>query len=149
MSSPLIYPMAAHVGLAALLYASLTVARAPSVWGVGRRADGSNPWTDIEPRISANLSNQFEWPVFFHVACLLQLAQHAGGHVQLWLAWIFIAGRLAHTGVQVFTTNHSTSRRRVHGQLRRRPGHVALAAACAMGACRADPVGITGSPVPN
>lgn len=105
MTSALIYPMAAHVALAAVLYLSLTVARAPSVWGLGRRADGSDPWARFEPRISANLSNQFEWPVFFHVACLLQLAQHADGHVQLWLAWLFVAGRLAHTAVQVFTTN--------------------------------------------
>lgn len=60
MSNLLIYPMAAHVGLTALLYVALTVARAPSVWGLGRRPDGSNPWAAVEPRVSANLSNQFE-----------------------------------------------------------------------------------------
>ena len=103
MPSPLIYPMAAHVGLTALLYVALTVARAPSVWRVGRRTDGSNPWASVEPRISANLSNQFEWPLFFYVACLL--GQNAVNHVQLWLAWTFVAGRLIHTYVQVFTTN--------------------------------------------
>ena len=103
MPSPLIYPMAAHVGLTALLYVTLTVARAPSVWHVGRRSDGSNPWASVEPRISANLSNQFEWPLFFYVACLL--GQNAANHVQLWLAWAFVAGRLIHTYVQVFTTN--------------------------------------------
>jgi hypothetical protein len=105
MLSPLIYPMAAHVGLTALLYVSLTIARAPSVWGVGRRPDGSNPLASVEPRISANLSNQFEWPLFFHVACLLQFEQHAVSLVQLWLAWVFVVGRLIHTYVQVFTTN--------------------------------------------
>jgi len=105
MSNPLIYPMAAHVALTALLYVMLTVVRAPSVWGVGRRPDGSNPWADVEPRLSANLSNQFEWPLFFHVVCLMLLAQHATDHVQLWLAWLFVAGRLMHTCVQVFTTN--------------------------------------------
>ena len=52
--------MAAHVGLAALLYALLTAVRAPAIWGVGRKPDGSNPWANIERRISANLSNQFE-----------------------------------------------------------------------------------------
>jgi len=40
----LILPMAAHVALAALLYVLLTIARAPAVWGLGRRPDGSNPW---------------------------------------------------------------------------------------------------------
>lgn len=97
--------MAAHVALTALLYAALTVVRAPSVWGVGRRADGSNPWARFEPRISANLSNQFEWPVFFYAACLLQFDQQAGHQLQMWLAWTFIAGRLAHSAVQVFTAN--------------------------------------------
>jgi hypothetical protein len=105
MQQSLIYPMAAHVTLAALLYALLTVARAPSVWGLGRRSDGSNPWANVEPRISANLSNQFEWPLFFHVACLLLMAQHTAGGFQLWLAWVFVAGRVLHTGVQVFTMN--------------------------------------------
>ena len=103
MPSPLIYPMTAHVGLTALLYVALTVARAPSVWHVGRRTDGSNPLAGVEPRISANLSNQFEWPLFFYVACLLE--QNSVNDVQLWLAWAFVAGRFIHTYVQVFTTN--------------------------------------------
>ena len=105
MPSPLLYPMAVHVALTALLYVALTVVRAPSVWGVGRRADGSNPWARFEPRISANLSNQFEWPVFFYAACLLQMAQPADNPLQLGLAWVFVAGRVAHSGVQVFTAN--------------------------------------------
>ena len=105
MHSPLIYAMAAHVGLTALLYVLLTVARAPAVWGLGRRADGSNPWADVEPRISANLSNQFEWPLFFHAACLLLIQQPAVPGFQLGLAWTFVAGRLVHSGVQVLTRN--------------------------------------------
>jgi len=105
MSNPMIYPMAAHVGLTALLYVFLTVARAPSVWGLGHRSNGSNPWANVEPRISANLSNQFEWPLFFYVVCLLLLEQHGVERLQLWLAWMFVAGRLMHTYVQVFTTN--------------------------------------------
>lgn len=98
--------MAAHVALTALLYVLLTVARAPKVWGIGQRADGSNPWAAIEPRISANLSNQFEWPVFFYAACLLLMMMkdvQAGGAILL--AWIFVLGRLVHSCVQIFTTN--------------------------------------------
>jgi len=105
MDNPLIYPMAAHVALSALLYVMLTIARAPAVWGVGRRPDGSNPFAELEPRISANLSNQFEWPLFFYAACLLLIAQHAFDARQLVLAWIFVAGRVVHSGVQVFTGN--------------------------------------------
>jgi len=104
-SSLLLYPMAAHIGLTATLYALLTIARAPSVWGVGRAPDGSNPWASAERRISANLSNQFEWPMFFYSACLLLLQQPLVGHVELSLAWLFVVGRVAHSCVQVFTSN--------------------------------------------
>lgn len=105
MADPLIYPMAAHVGLAAFLYAALTVVRAPAIWGLGRRPDGSNPWAVYEPRISANLSNQFEWPLFFYAACLLLMVQRVVEPLHVYLAWTFIAGRILHTGVQVLTRN--------------------------------------------
>ncbi|MBB2494135.1 MAPEG family protein [Aquipseudomonas ullengensis] len=105
MTHPLLLPMAAHVALAALLYVLLTVARAPKIWGIGQRADGSNPWATIEPRISANLSNQFEWPLFFYAACLLLIQGQVDSAVAVLLAWGFIAGRLIHSGVQVFTGN--------------------------------------------
>lgn len=105
--NPLIYPMAAHVGLTAFLYMLLTVVRAPSVWGLGRQPDGTNPWANVEPRISANLSNQFEWPLFFYVACLvlIMLKEQMAEPFQLCLAWAFVAGRFAHSYVQIMTTN--------------------------------------------
>ena len=104
MPQSLIVPMAAHVALAAFLYVLLTIVRAPAVWGIGRRPDGSNPWAALEPRISANLSNQFEWPLFFHVACLL-LLQHQTSPAVVVLAWIFVVGRLLHSAVQILTRN--------------------------------------------
>jgi len=105
VNNPLIFPMATHVALAAFLYVLLTIARAPAVWGIGRRADGSNPWSKIEPRISANLSNQFEWPLFFHVACVLLILANDVSVLAQVLAWIFIAGRVLHSLVQIPTTN--------------------------------------------
>ena len=104
MSQALILPMAAHVVLTAFLYALLTIARAPSVWGIGRSADGSNPFQPLEPRISANLSNQFEWPLFFHLACLLLRWTEPSSGV-LALAWAFVGGRVLHSGVQILTDN--------------------------------------------
>ncbi|MEM1153144.1 MAG: hypothetical protein AAGI44_03330 [Pseudomonadota bacterium] len=68
MKELLLYPMLAHVAFTALLYAALTIARAPAVWNLGAAKDGTNPLANIEPRVSANLSNQFEWPLFFYVA---------------------------------------------------------------------------------
>jgi len=104
-SSNLLYPMAAHIGLTAILYTLLTIARAPSVWGVGRAPDGSNPWARVEKRLSANLSNQFEWPLFFYAVCLVLLQRPLVGQLELALAWLFVAGRVVHSCVQVFTTN--------------------------------------------
>jgi len=101
---PLFVPMAAHVALAAFLYALLTVVRAPTIWGIGRRTDGSNPMAKLEPRISANLSNQFEWPMLFYAACLL-LMQRETNQLAIVLAWVFVGGRLLHSAVQILTTN--------------------------------------------
>src|SRR5690606_24781257 len=105
MVHPLILPMAAHVGITALLYGWLTLARAPKVWGVGQRSDGSNPCAAIEPRISANLSNQFEWPLIFYAACLLLIQSNSTSVVAPVLAWVFVAGRLTHSSVQILTNN--------------------------------------------
>ena len=96
--------MVAHVGLTALLYVILTIARAPTIWGLGRAADGSNPWAQAERRVSANLSNQFEWPMLFYVACLLHMQSGTGG-LPVVLAWIFVGGRVLHSLVQIMTSN--------------------------------------------
>ena len=105
MPNPLILPMAFHVAWTAFLYALLTIARAPAVWGIGRRADGSNPWATLEPRITANLRNQFEWPLLFYVACLLLIQSGNTTLAAAVLAWIFIGGRLLHSAVQILTGN--------------------------------------------
>lgn len=105
VTDPLILPMAAHVAFTALLYALLTVARAPKIWGIGQRQDGSNPWSTVEARISANLSNQFEWPLFFYAACLLLIHAQVESSLAVLLAWVFIGGRLVHSYVQICTAN--------------------------------------------
>ncbi len=104
--SSLILPLFTHVLLCTVLYAFLTVARAPAVWGVGQRKDGSNPFSNIQPKISANLSNQFEWPLFFYIAIVLLIATGEPiDSVQIYLAWVFVVGRVLHSIVQIFTDN--------------------------------------------
>ena len=104
--SSLLAPMFMHIFLCALLYVFLTLARAPSVWGVGKNKDGSNPFADIQPKVSANLSNQFEWPLFFHVVCALLIALGEPiSNSQVSLAWVFVIGRVLHSLVQIFTDN--------------------------------------------
>lgn len=105
-AGPLIYPMLAHLAWVVALYALLTLVRAPSVWGVGSSSDGSNPYAHLEQRVSANLSNQFEWPLFFYLACLLAILQQQEAEpALLYLSWIFFVGRVVHSSVQILTNN--------------------------------------------
>jgi len=98
--------MFVHISWAGLLYVLLTIMRAPSIWNIGARKDGSNPWSELEPRTSANLSNQFEWPLFFYIACILVLVDgRISDEPYIWLAWVFVVGRVLHSFVQILTTN--------------------------------------------
>jgi len=102
----ILYPVVAHIFWCALLYALLTVARAPVVWGIGRKDDESNPFQNVQPKISANLSNQFEWPVFFHVLCvMLYVEQSAVTSTMMLMAWAFVIGRVLHSLVQICSSN--------------------------------------------
>jgi hypothetical protein len=103
-SNLLLYPMLAHVLWVALLYVLLTVVRAPAVWDLIQSKKES--WAEVEPLISANLSNQFEWPLFFYVVCVLLMSQGSVVEpVHVWLAWLFVVGRLVHSFVQILTKN--------------------------------------------
>lgn len=105
-SNLLLYAMFFHVCWMALLYIALTVLRAPAIWGVDTRTGAVRRWSAMEPRVSANLSNQFEWPLLFYTCCLLLMVRgEAADSVQLLLAWIFVAGRVVHSLVQIFTGN--------------------------------------------
>ncbi len=106
VNNALLMVMLGHVFWTALLYLALTIVRAPKVWGLGAQADGSNPWAEIEPRVSANLSNQFEWPLFFHIACVIIMSGSASDSpVYVWLGCVFLTGRIAHSAVQILTSN--------------------------------------------
>lgn len=106
MPNMLLFPMLSHIAWTGLLYVLLTAARAPSVWKIGAREDGINPWARLEPRISANLSNQFEWPIFFYVACAILVSnEELYNPAYLSLAWMFIAGRVLHSLIQILTSN--------------------------------------------
>lgn len=106
MSDSLILPMLFHILWVAMLYVLLTVMRAPKIWGIGARADGGNPFATLEPRTSANLSNQFEWPVLFYAICTLLIARpELYQPIYLLFAWLFLFGRIIHSVVQIFTAN--------------------------------------------
>lgn len=99
-------PMLVHISLAVMLYVLLTIVRAPKVWGIGANPDGSNPFAKLESKVSANLSNQFEWPVLFYAACIIVIARpEFYQSILLGFAWLFVFGRLIHSAVQIFTNN--------------------------------------------
>lgn len=102
----LFLPMFAHVLLCTVLYALLTVARAPAVWGAGVNVPAVAALANRKALISANLSNQFEWPLFFHVVCLIALfAPVSNESAMVILAWIFVGGRVLHSVVQIAMNN--------------------------------------------
>ena len=104
--SSLIVPMFFHLTWCVFLYSLLTIVRAPKVWGLQWSEQATVLCKDVEPRVSANLSNQFEWPVFFYIACLaLMMKELDSNIVFISLAWIFILGRVIHSGVQILTDN--------------------------------------------
>ena len=99
----ILIPVLAHIIWCALLYALLTLARAPVVWGIGADTNGQNPFEHIKQSVSANLSNQFEWPMFFHMLCIvLYTSSLEVSNTMFGLAWVFIAGRILHSIVQIF-----------------------------------------------
>ncbi len=106
MADQLFLPMLVHVSIAALLYVLLTVMRAPKVWNIGANVDGSNPFAKLEPKVSANLTNQFEWPVLFYAVCIIVISRpELYQPIYLWFSWLFIFGRIIHSAIQIFTSN--------------------------------------------
>jgi len=103
----LLWPSALHLGLTAFLYLWLSVERALNV-GQGRRQYGDFTRADADlgrgARVAANLRNQFEAPPLFHMLILALVLAAEPVQAQLWLAWVFVAGRLLHTLVQTLTT---------------------------------------------
>lgn len=106
ISPALFYAMFFHVCWAGFLYTLLTIFRAPAIWGVDTKSGAIRKLAAYEPRISANLSNQFEWPLFFYSACVLTILMgDPSERLQIALAWLFVVGRVIHGGVQILTAN--------------------------------------------
>ena len=101
-------PVLAHMALMWVLYAWLTVARTLAVRNGTVRYDAFE-FAGHEPpgvaRITRNLANQFELPVLYYVAVLALMQLQAAAALDVWLGWVFVAGRLLHTGVQTLTSD--------------------------------------------
>lgn len=104
----LVWPLLAQIGWTFMLYAWLTVARKRAVDGGRIEYSGFVLGRD-EPlevaRITRNLANQFELPTIFYAVVVLLVVR---GQATVWdvaAAWVFVAGRIAHTLVQTLTDN--------------------------------------------
>jgi hypothetical protein len=101
-------PFVGHFALVVVLYVLLTVLRMRAV-RAGRakvgdfvRAGGDPP---LSARVQRNLANQFEAPVIAYFAAAVLLWAGAVDTADVIAAWVFLAGRVMHTVVQVTTDN--------------------------------------------
>lgn len=106
MNNALLFPLLAYILWATIIYLLLTVVRAPVIWGFNANSKMAKSFEELEPRISANLSNQFEWPVlFFTISTILIARPDLYETSHFWLACLFVLGRVIHSVVHIFTTN--------------------------------------------
>jgi hypothetical protein len=107
-ASSILWPMLAQIGLTFFLYAWLTFARTRAVQR-GETEYACFVLGRDEPlhvaRITRNLANQFELPAIFYALVVLLIALGRVTWVDVAAAWVFVAGRLAHTLVQTLTDN--------------------------------------------
>jgi hypothetical protein len=107
-ATAILWPVAAHLALVAVLYAWLTVERRLAV----KRGDAdmaSYRAYETEPLrgrlLANNLANQFELPVLFYAVAMTLYVINDVSRAQVVLAWVFVAGRWAHTFVHVLSPN--------------------------------------------
>jgi hypothetical protein len=106
VTAGLILPLLLHFVLVLGLYAALTAARALAVRNGQAthvafvRADGDPP---AAARIQRNLANQFEAPLFAYFAAAVLISQDAVTALDVAAGWLFLFGRVIHTGVQTLT----------------------------------------------
>ncbi|RLT96734.1 MAG: hypothetical protein D9N14_11885 [Ketobacter sp.] len=97
--------MFVHVCWVFLLYVLLTILRAPSAWGVDTRSGQLRKLARYEPKVSANLTNQFEWPLLFYAGGILSIATGVTDSFIIACAVTFLLGRFIHSAVQILTDN--------------------------------------------
>ena len=101
-------PFVGHFGLVVGLFAWLSVLRIVAVRGGRMKLRDyvrANADQGLAQRVQRNLSNQFEAPVFAYVAMLIILGQQAVTVWDVMAVWVFLVGRILHTGVQTLTDN--------------------------------------------
>jgi hypothetical protein len=93
--------MLAQMGLALVIVLILGPARIVAIRRkqVKRAEDGRPIFPKWATQVSDCFINQFQVPTLFYAVCLLTLWLQAETERTVWLAWIFVALRLAHAAV--------------------------------------------------
>lgn len=99
------WPMIAHAMLVGIVYGFLGARRAAAVrTGEARISQFKDRSTEParSASVSANLMNQFELPVLFHVVCIALFVTAGVSYLTVLLAWLFIVLRYVHAGIALF-----------------------------------------------
>ena len=102
----LIYCMAFHIGWCLLIYILLTVFRAPAIWSIHKQLASNSHWQELEKKTTANLKNQFEWPIFFYIGALILIIHPEWMSFDIFITCIiFSIGRVCHSIIHIFMNN--------------------------------------------
>ena len=105
----ILYPAFAHVLLTIVVMGIMAQRRSASMkakkHGFKDVALGQDVWAEAATKAARNYSNQFEMPVLFHAACAMALAAKAVDQTLIYLAWAFVAARVAHSLIHVGHNN--------------------------------------------
>lgn len=98
------WPMVAHVVLVCAIYVLLGFRRRQVlVSGAARpsvfKTRASEP--EASASVAANLMNQFELPMLFHVVCIALFVTNGVSFAAVTLAWIFVLLRYVHAFIHV------------------------------------------------
>jgi len=103
----ILWPTFALVALIAIVWFSLVVARTGHIRRNPPRSEdfatGENALRYFQPveMPSNNFSNLFEMPVLFFALVPLLMITHQGNHIQVTLAWAYVALRASHSFIHI------------------------------------------------
>jgi hypothetical protein len=105
LPTAIFWPMIAHAALVFALYGLLRLRRGEAVASgavkVADFRDRGTPEPEASRKVLANIANQFELPMLFHVGCLALFATGGVSIFVVAIAWLFTASRYVHTAIHV------------------------------------------------
>ena len=105
LPTAIFWPMIVHAVLVFGLYGLLRLRRGEAVKAGDARVsdfrDRVVPEPEASRKVLANLANQFELPMLFHVGCIALFVTGGISIVVVAVAWVFTASRYVHAAIHV------------------------------------------------